>query len=33
MVTEPEELAPLPYVPTQLDAELFPDDVAAWAVA
>jgi hypothetical protein len=31
--TEPEELPPLPYVPTQLDAELFPDDVAAWAAS
>jgi hypothetical protein len=31
--TEPEELPPLSYVPTVLDAELFPDDVAAWAVS
>ncbi|MEP7021687.1 MAG: hypothetical protein ABI808_13635, partial [Pseudonocardiales bacterium] len=25
------ELGPLPYVPTVIDAELWPDDVAAWA--
>jgi hypothetical protein len=29
----PDEPEPLPYVPTPLDAELAPDDVAAWAVA
>jgi hypothetical protein len=28
---EPEELGPLPYVPTVMDADLFPDNVAAWA--
>jgi Domain of unknown function (DUF222) len=27
----PDEPEPRPYVPTVLDAELFPDDVAAWA--
>ncbi|HEV1998088.1 MAG TPA: DUF222 domain-containing protein, partial [Candidatus Dormibacteraeota bacterium] len=30
---EPAELAPVPYVPTVMDAELFPDDVAAWAAS
>ncbi len=30
---EPAELKPLPYVPTVMGAELFPDDVAAWAVS
>jgi hypothetical protein len=30
---EPEELAPAPFVPTVMDADLFPDDVAAWAAS
>ena len=30
---EPAELGPLPYVPTVMDADLFPDDVAAWALS
>ena len=30
---EPEEIGPTPYVPTVLDADLFPDDVAAWAAS
>ena len=30
---EPAELRPLPYLPTVMDADLFPDDVAAWAVS
>jgi hypothetical protein len=28
-----DELEPLPYVPTVMDAELLPDDVAAWAAS
>ncbi|MCW2644718.1 MAG: hypothetical protein JWP07_827, partial [Pseudonocardiales bacterium] len=30
---DPEELEPLPYVPTVMDADLCPDDVAAWAAS
>jgi hypothetical protein len=29
----PDELEPEPYVPTVMDADLFPDDVAAWAAS
>jgi hypothetical protein len=29
----PDEPEPQPYVPTVMDADLFPDDVAAWAAA
>ncbi|MDT4980174.1 MAG: hypothetical protein QOG07_2053, partial [Pseudonocardiales bacterium] len=30
---DPEELEPVPYVPTVMDADLCPDDVAAWAAS